>query len=222
MKSIKIGILLFCLMLIIGCNQKEREKSSLTDIEVWNSLKVSTNHFDYFHFMYNYPESKFFDTALTRYFKYQEKLYDSIGPPMRDCFNNCISVIVTKNDSILFEHYPIEIENLNMSSLSFLINENSDEMMPDQKLVKDKNGIERYVTDGFFSLQTDLKSNDKLRQSILEIKLAYKNYKNFLSQKWFHEEFERLEFENKELINKNVKQRVELEKYNELIIVDEN
>ena len=197
-------------MLVICCNQNDREKPSLTDVEVWNSLKVSTNHFDYFHFMYNYPESKFFDTALVRYFKYQEKLYDSIGPPMRDGFTKCISVIVTKNDSVLFEHYPILMEDLNKRSLTYLINENNDEMMPDQKLVKDKNGLERYVSDGFFSLQTDLKSNDKLRQSISEIKLAYKNYKNHLSMKWFRVDFEKLEFQNQELINNNVLLQVEL------------
>lgn len=221
MKNIKIGILLLCIMLVIGCNQKDGEKSSFTDIEVWDSVKVSTNHYDYSHFMYNYPESKFFDTALVRYFKYQEKLYDSIGPPMWDCFNRCISVMVTKNDSVLFEHHPILIENLNKSSLIYLMNENNNEMMPEQKLVKDKNGLERYVTDGFFYLQTDLKSNDKLRQSITEIKLAYKNYKNYLAQNWFKMEFDKLGFEKKELIDNIVTQRIELGKYYEIKIVDE-
>lgn len=208
-------------MLVISCNQKEGEKSSYTDIEVWDSVKVSLYHYDYSNFMYNFPESKFFDTALVRYFKYQEKLYDSIGPPMWDCFNRCISIIVTKNDSVLFEHYPILIEDLNKSSLTYLINENNDEMMPEQKLAKDKNGLERYVSEGFFYLQTDLESNDKLRQSITEIKLAYKNYKNYLAQNWFKKEFDKLEFDKKELIDDIVTQKIELGKYYEFIIVDE-
>lgn len=218
MRNTKIGILLFCMILMISCYQKNSDSSTNSDIEAWDSVKSSTNHYDYLSFMINNTDSRYFDTALIRYFKYQEILFDSIGPPMWDCFDRCISVVITKSDSILFEHEPILIDDLNKRSLKYLINENNDEWMPEQKLVKDRNGFERCVSYGFFYLQTDLESNDKLQKGINEIKLAYKNYKNYLSEKWFKVNFDKLEPGNKELIDNLIKQRFEIGKYYKFII----
>lgn len=218
MRNIKFGVLLFCMILMISCSQKNSDNSTNSDIEAWDSVKSSTNHYDYFRFLINNTDSRYFDTALIRYFKYQELLFDSIGPPMWDCFDRCISVVITKSDSILFENEPILIDNLSKKALSYLKNENNDEWMPEQKLVKDKNGFERYVSNGFFYLQTDLESNHKLKKGINEIKLAYNDYKNYLSEKWFRAKFDKLDPDNKELIDNLVKQRFEIGKYYKIII----
>ncbi len=218
MRNFKIGILLFCVILMNSCYQKNGDRSTNSDIEAWDSVKSSTNYYDYFSFIIGNEDSRYFDTALIRYFKYQEILFDSLGPPMWDCFDRCISVVFTKSDSILFEDEPILVDDLNKKSLTYLINENNDEWMPEQKLVKDKNGYVRYVSNGFFYLQTDLVSNYKLKKGINEIKLAYKNYKNYLSEKWFRVKFDKLDRDNKELIDTLVKQRFEIGKYYKFII----
>jgi len=54
------------------------------------------------------------------------------------------------------------------------------------------------------------------------MKLAYKNYKNYLSEKWFRVKFDKLDPDNKELIDNLVRQRIKIGKYYKIILVEED
>ena len=203
-----LGILLF------GCINKENinqaDKSSSDD---WDSIKSSTNHLDYIRYMLVNTESEHFDSALKKYFKYEKEYRDTVSPKLWTCYNDCISIIVYKADSIMFEHEPFAIDELREKSLSFLLNSGNGEELPSIKEVKDKLGHLRKVSNGFFYVAVLRDSISGFQQSIIEIKKAIKDYKNKLCVEWYGLEYKMLESDEKKSFDSLVRIVFRLDTY---------
>lgn len=220
MKEYIITTCLCCLILIVSCDHKT-ESAVKSDTEVWDSVKLSTYHFDYLRFMINFTDSRYFDTSMIKYFEYQTKLFNSTGPPISDYPERWISIAIT-SDTILFEEEPVKMSDLKGKSLEYLINKTNNEQLPGQKLVKDKNGTERLVSDGYFFIQANPESAPRLRQAIKEMKSAYHEYKNYLAKQWYDVNYDKLSPEKKEIIEDLVIEAYELWPYTKLNIIEDD
>lgn len=202
------GIFLF------GCSNKENNpiaEKSFSD--EWDSIKFSTNHHDYMRYLLVNTESIHFDSAVTRYFKYEKEYLDTVGRRLWTCHNDCISIFVYKADSIMFEHEPYPIEQLREKSLSLLLNSGSVEELPSMSEVKDNLGQVRTVSNGFFYVSILPDSISGLQQSIIEIKKAIADYKNELCLEWYNKEYALLESNTKESVDNLVKIGFRLDTY---------
>ncbi len=162
----------------------------------------NTNDFwEFSKFVLEYPESEFFYTALQKYHSTRDAYFDSIDMPIIDCFRNCANIQIKGDQRILFEHKLVKLEALHDSLLNFYLNDEYDESKPEKKYIEDVYGKPQEISKGHIQVQYINDSCAVLQNVMKEISCSIFSYKKYLSQKWYHKKWEKLEIEERDHLN---------------------
>lgn len=178
-----------CLILFSYCNHSvsNLESQSQKINKYWDSIQHSQDHYDYINFLNDFPDSKYFDIAITRYIDFKRKYEDTIKRPAWDCFRNCVKVEVDSIGNVLFENDSLEFVNLRAAVLKQLLNPRNEEDLPEQVEIVDSKGVKRTVSKGMIYVITRFKLPSNLKKVVVELKKAIEDYKRCLSVEWYDE-----------------------------------
>ncbi len=155
-------------------------------------IENTIEYWEYSKFILKYPESKYFNLALKKYYQTRNEYYDSVGIPIVDCFRNCAALKIKSNNQILFEHDLINKEDLQDSLLNFFINEKYEDSKPEKKYIKDIYDRPQEISKGQVQLEYIHDSCTILQSVVKDIHSSLESYKNYLSKNWYKNEFVKL------------------------------
>lgn len=187
-------VLLFLLTFaVVSCGTPKSIESvdCFDDIDAifFKQIENTPDFWEFSKFILKYPESSYFDIALDKYYKARDEYYDSICPPIQDCFRNCAIVQIKTNQQIFYEYELIKKEDLQDSLLNFFSNENYQDFKPEKKYIEDAYGRAQEISKGYIQLQYIKDSCATLQSVVLDIHHSLNSYKNYLSQNWYQKKF---------------------------------
>ncbi len=192
MKKIKIKMfrvigIITSLHLLVACNSNSTEAVETPQDPVedlWLEVSNSTDHWEYLIFLNLHPESDHFDTALARFFYYQNRYFDEHGVPPWHPKNNGFTISLLEGDSLLGDAELFSRDSLQHIAYNFLLKSGSSHDFPDLMPFMDFRGQEREISKGVFLVWVD--SMDRAQPIIVELKTAWDRYKDYLSQYWYN------------------------------------
>jgi len=187
MKYLLIIFFFYCIA-FFSCKNSQNSNSEFENNEItdsWDLISDSKDHRDYIRFLNDFPDSEYFDTAITRYIKFKKIFCDTVLPPAWHCTRNCIKIEADSIGNILFENDSLDLINLKTAVLNQLINPNDDHYLPEKVEIVDDTGAKRMISKGFIYVITRLKNPSSLKNIVIELKKAIEEYKGYLSKKWY-------------------------------------
>jgi hypothetical protein len=193
----------------IACNKSDSLNKKLE----WNTVKESTNHKDFYQFIFDNPETEYFDTAIKKFLHYRNIYIDSAMPEPFDCFHNCADILVNQTNKILFEGKVVELSQLDKLCSKFIRGDSTLASIPDIKIIKDPSGKNRKISKGAFELTFVPDSSDLLQAVFIKLSNCIKSYRDQLSLDWYNSKYNSLPSEEMEFVNRITINRIILWEY---------
>jgi len=175
----------YLLMLLCASCKDNYQDSNVSLKEVLDSLsfkqiQASRDFEDFSNFILQYPESRYLNMAVDRYFVLRDEYYDKFGVPEIDCFSDCANIYLDSKQTLVYEHQVIKKEDLHDSLFVFLINKENNANLPIQYEAKDSEGNIYRLSKGYIQLSFIQDSSASLHEVLGEINQSIESYKHYL------------------------------------------
>lgn len=218
MKNLLTYLILLIVAAVVGCGYSDdvpskpnEQLDDLTDVITWDSIKNSTSHVDYLHFLMDNSDTTHFNEAIISYLKYRDLLRKNDGETMLPC-TGYASVLVNQKGQVLFNDTFIQKDSVRMKSFNYFVNNTDDIELFMNKQIEDSEGNLRLISKGFFEVSFIKDTCPNLNYLIREIGFALSDYKQFLVEEWFPNN-EELQVKNRELLDSYYFERLFLYDY---------
>ncbi len=105
-------------LLFFACKQEVKE-ITVDQAEVeWEKVKDTTDHHALLVYLNKYPESKYFDTAISRYLNYYDKYLNENEVSISCCFN-CKAFYINNEGEIKFSDNVIPLDSVRVYTFNY-------------------------------------------------------------------------------------------------------
>ena len=147
-------------------------------------------------------------------------MIDSLGDiPILECWRNCALIDLNTKNEIAYEGMKISLSALHDSLLSFFININNSEKLPEKRIFNDNKGIPHEISNGRIELHYVNDSCDFIQDVIKEISESINSYKNYIANTWYSTELNTLSRHEKNIIDSLMRYRLILYRYEKYYIL---
>lgn len=196
-------------LLFYACKQEVKE-ITVDQAEVeWEKVKDTTDHHALLVYLNKHPESKYFDTAISRYLNYYDRYLAENEVPISCCFD-CKTIYVNDEKEIMFSSNIIPLDSVKIYTFNYFYIDDEYTFPSYKKFNDEYNKLYRseIIRFNFNPLYPN-----NIQQCFIEVRKGIVQYRDSLINRWYNKGYYDLDSLSKVNINRIFDIRIRPEKH---------